>query len=515
MKKNKKTLIIVSLAALVLVGVMLLLIFLPKGGDGDGTATYDEGIAMSTSVDENGVHQVDIKTDKNGNIDNNSYGTLMEYTPAQIKKMHIENESGSFDVTSYTPTNDKGETDTTVYTLVGFEDFELQAGAPDVIANALAQLDFSKVLTLEKKKGDDYGFDSPRATATVTYTDDTKAIVIVGDDAPQGAGTYIKFGDGDAVYLVDAETVAPLLYSVTNLINLEINKTPSDTANTQASKITISGSNFGKEIELKVNEDGKNSASFIMTKPENVYANEGESSSVAGAIRGLSATGVKMVNPSDNQLKELGLKTPYAKIKAVYPDETIVLSASKPDSEGNVCVMAEGVNVVYEMPSTRLPWVTTSYEKLVSEYVLNPKMIALSQMSVNDGSKTYDFKLSSKEVTTTDDEGSETTSTTTTVQCGGKELEDAYFQTFYQNVAYTQLAEVKSASTSGSPVFSVTYTYEADGSTETVKIYSTGDSRYVAEVNGTVVGTVYKANINKLIKQVEQIAGNKQVDSLI
>ena len=177
--------------------------------------------------------------------------------------------------------------------------------------------------------------------------------------------------------------------------------------------------------------------------------------------------------------------------------------------------MVKGVNVVYQIASTSVPWATTSYEKLVSEYVLNPKMIALSNMSVNDGSKTYSFNLSSKEVTTTDDEGNESTSTTTTVKCNSKEIETAYFEIFYENVAYTELAEVKSATVSGNPVFSVKYTYEVDGSTETVNIYSTGGTRYVAEVNGVVVGTVYKADINKLIKQVSQVADNKQVDTLL
>ena len=61
MKKNKKVLIIVSVAAVLLVGLMLLLIFMPKG-DSQDTATYDEGISMSTSVDKNGVHQAVINT---------------------------------------------------------------------------------------------------------------------------------------------------------------------------------------------------------------------------------------------------------------------------------------------------------------------------------------------------------------------------------------------------------------------------------------------------------------------
>ena len=178
MKKNVKTLIVVGVAAVLLVGIMLLLIFLPNG-DSDSTATYDEGIDMSASVDKDGVHQVKINTNEKGEIKNNSYGTLIEYVPAEISKIQVENKSGSFEIESETPTDENGNTEATVYTIKGFEDFDLQTGAPDSIANAAAQLDFSKVVSMDKSRAADFGFDDPRATITVTYTDKTKAVFIM------------------------------------------------------------------------------------------------------------------------------------------------------------------------------------------------------------------------------------------------------------------------------------------------------------------------------------------------
>lgn len=504
MKKNTKILIIVSVAAVLLVGLMLLLIFMPNGNK-DATASYDEGISMSTSTDENGVHQANINTDENGEIENNSYGTLIEYVPAQISKIHLENEKGTLDITSYTPVNENGETQTTVYEVVGYEDFDLQAGIADAIANAVSTVEFTKVVTLDKEDGADFGFDKPRATATVTYTDDTTAVIIVGDDAPQGAGTYIKFGDGDTVYLVAADTMTALDYGLTDLMTLTINSSALNTDNSQASSITLSGSNFPQTIVLKPNDGKKASASYVMTSPVECYANESESSLVEGAIRGLYADSVKMVNPSSDQLKSLGLSSPYAEVKAVYPDETVDIIASKPDGDGNVNVMKNGGNVVYVMASSKLPWVTTSYEALVNEYVLYPKMTALSQMTVNDGSNTYDFKLSSKETTKTDDDGSETTATTTTIQYGKKEIELTEFSTFFQSVALIELADADEESVSGNPVTTVTYTYSSDGSTDTVKFYSTGGNRYVATLNGRVVGHVHKANVNRIANDVAEL----------
>lgn len=513
MKKNTKILIIAAAAAVLLIGLMLFLIFMPKGGS-KGEATYDEGVAMSTSVDENGVHQAQIITDENGNIENNSYGTLLEYIPREISSIHLENAKGTLDITSSTPVDSEGKTDYTVYKIKGYEDFELQAGIADTIASAASQLDFSKVITLEKDKSTEYGFDKPRATVTVNYTDKTKAVIYIGDDAPQGAGTYIKFGDGDAVYLAEASAVSAFDYGLTNLINLTINSSASDSGNSQASSIKLSGSAFGNEIELVPNSDGKNSASYKITSPQKGYASESESSLVEGAIRGLYAESVKMVNPSKKQLSELGLSEPYARVKAVYPDTTVDVIASKPDGDGKVCLMENGGKVVYVMASANLPWVTTSYEKLMSEYVLAPKQSALAQVSINNGKKTYDFALSTKEVKTTDNSGSETTSTTTTVQLDKKEIELSYFSTLFQNISLTQLADHDSKSASGTPVLSVTYTYSSDKSSDTVSFYDTGDNRFVASVNGTSVGHVHKAAINKAISQVADVAANKKIDSV-
>lgn len=106
------------------------------------------------------------------------------------------------DIKSYTPTDKNGKTSATQYTIVGYEDFDLQGGIADNIANNAASIDFTKVMTLDGSKLADYGLDKPRDTVTVTYTDKTKAIIYVGDDAPQNAGTYIKFSDNDTVYLV-------------------------------------------------------------------------------------------------------------------------------------------------------------------------------------------------------------------------------------------------------------------------------------------------------------------------
>lgn len=496
---KKKGIIIAAVAAAVLIAVVLLLIFIPKGGSSQQAATFDEGTAMELSVDKDGVHQAVVKLDSNGNIPNNSFGTLMEYYPADISSIHVENTKGAFDVQSTTP---KGEA--TVYTIKGFEDFDLQGGNPDLIASAAASLSFSKVATLDADKAKEFGFDKPRSTVTVSYSDKTKAIITIGDDAPQQAGTYIKFGTGNAVYVADTETVAAFDYGVTDLISLTVNK-PADSAdNNQLSSVTLSGAGFAKEITLVPNTNENYYASYRMTAPMERLANENETSLVTGGIRGLYALSVKMVNPSEAQLKELGLAAPNARLVAVYPDTTVELSATKPDKDGNVYLMADGKKVVYQISADKVAWAKTSLDKLCYEYALYPKMTKLTDVSVKSGGKTYDFALATKESVTTDDQGSETSATVTTVTYNKKEIETGSFGTFYDALTLIPMADSKADSGSGTEVLTAAYTY-SDGSSDTVAFLNTGSDAYLVKLNGTALGHCSKADVTHAAKALSEV----------
>lgn len=516
MKNKKKLIIISSVVALLLVGVMLLLIFLPKGNENeDLTDTIDHGTDMSLSTDESGVHQAQVKTNEKGEIENNSYGTLIEYVPAQIKTIHVENKSGTMDIKSETPVNDNGETEATVYTLVGYEDFELQTGVPDSIANDAAKLEFLSVVSVDGKKASECGLDDPRATVTVEYTDDTKSVIIVGGDAPQSVGTYVKFGTSDTIYLVATEAVDSFTKGVNDMFSVTVNDTPTDSNNLQYSKISLSGTNFPKEIVFEPNSDStKNAASCVLVSPDKWYASETGTSSVTGAIRGLLAESVVMVNPSGNQLSELGLTKPYARLEAVYPDETIKLLASAPDSEGKVNFMVEGENIVYKYVADKLPWVTISYDDMVTEYVLHSNISAVSELVVNNGSATYNFALSTKETTTTDDDGNESTTTTTAVKYGDKEINSGYFSTYFQNITLLERSDLSDAKASGNAVLTVEFKY-TDGSTDKVEFVSTGSSTYLAVVNGKTLGNVHKTNVDKICEQTKLVADNKDVANLL
>lgn len=494
---KKKILIIVAIAAVVLAGVMVLLIVLPKGGADNGSATLDETAEPILTTDKDGVHQAEVPRDEKGEPAKNSKGALVEYVPADISSIHIENSKGSFDVLSETP-----EGEATVYTIKGYEDFEIQSGIPDSIASSASSLSYEKVAGVDADGSSDFGFDNPRSVVTVTYTDKTKAVITVGSDAPQAAGTYIKFGDGDEVYVISSETAEPFDYGLTDLISLTINSSAESADDGIASSIKVTCG--GESISLVPYSGSRYSSSYEMTSPKKRLANEGESSKIEGGIRGLYALSVVMVNPSGNQLSKLGLSSPNASVSAVYPDTEVNLVASKPDSDGNVNLMEKGGKVVYSIAADKVPWVSTSYAKLCGEYVLLPKMTALSGMTVDNGSK-YTFSLSSRESVTTDNDGNETSTTVTSVFNGDEEIQLGDFSTYFDTVSLIGLADSDEEKASGKPALTITYTYSEDGGTDTVEFYSSGGNRYVASLNGEVIGHATKADVTRAIKDAASV----------
>lgn len=520
-KKNGhiKGLVVVIAVAVALAGVGAALLFAPK----EDAKTEIKGPAAVKNEVKDNVHEVEIKTDSNGKIKENGKGNLIEKVPADITKIKINNNRGDYEISSYTPktkTNEtdpttgkvKEKTDATIYKIIGYEDFKLQDGVADEVANACSTLEFTSVSAENAADNlKDFGLDKPRATVTVTYTDKTKSVFKVGNDAAQNLGTYVMFGSGKTVFLCDKEKVSKFLLGINDYISHTINESASDASTSEFKTLTLSGSKFSRSVTLKPNPDTKHvTAANIMVSPIQTYADDSEASTVTGAVRGLMAKSVAKVNPSSSDLSNYGLANPYAKLHAEYSDTTVNLLASKPNSKGDCFLMKDGGKVVYIIASASIPWVNTTEKKLISNYVFNPELSGLKNMSVSFKGKNYDFNIKTTTVKTTDDKGEENSTTETTTKFKGKNLDEGNFETFYKNVTLLTKAEKGNPSASGTPALTVKYTYSGSRNPDTVAFYKSG-AKYIATVNSKSVGTVYANYIEKIISQTPQVADDKEV----
>ncbi len=513
LSKNVLWIIIAVAAIAVIVGIVLLLRFLPTDTQ---KAETDPGTPITLSVDENGEHQANLLLNDKGKLDNNSYGTLVEYTPSDIKQIDVENQSGTFTILAETPKTvdeETGEekTDATIYTVVGFEDIELLGGGPDTIANDVAKIDFTSVADPTGKKASDFGFDKPRATVKTTYTDDTTATIIVGDDAPQQLGTYVMFGDSKAVYIVASESVDGLLFSILDLVTLEVNDSAADTESAEFERLTLSGSAFESKIELIPNEDKAIDSTYVMISPKKMFISEVEASNISGAVRGLYADEVVCVNPSSSQLSQYGLSSPYAQLTAIYPDTTVNLKASKP-SDDSVYLLADS-NIIYKIGADKVPWIYTNLQKLVPEVIINPNFDSLSNITVTNEKGTYSFDVTTVTDTVTNTDGVDETVNTTTAYYKDKKLDEDNFYVFYQNICNMQNAGKADSGASGSPVLTIELSYSTGRATDTVEVYATGNTKYIASLNGEVQSLVYKSYCTKFNQSIQDLITGKTVSS--
>ena len=358
---NKKSVIILIAAALTvaaLTAAIFVINSLPTAESGEDS--YVEA-KLTADVDDQGLHTARVPLNSDGEPQQNGSGSLLSYVPSQIELIEVKNADGSFTVSAHTH-----EGEATEYTLVGYEDFALQTGMPDNVANDAAQLSFSTVASTGGNIAD-FGLDSPRAEVKVSFTDSTKAVIRVGGEAPASAGTYIAFGDSDEVYLVSDDAVDSFLYKLTELISLTVTESAESVDDSALTRLTLSGSRYPESIVIEPNDDEDDTEhSYKLTAPEHTLASEYAAADIAGSIRGLYASEVAAVISSDSELADYGLDKAFAEVKAEYPDITIRLRASEPDDSGDVYLidLTGNTRVIYKIQLGAVSWANTSLEAL-------------------------------------------------------------------------------------------------------------------------------------------------------
>ena len=526
--KNKKPIIIlvaVILAVAALVGIYFAVQKLVPDATTDNTSpTYPtdaNGEQYATDLKGN---KIDSEKDQNGNILVAGIEELITYVPADVKYVKVENEYGSFELLSETPTelttdaegNQDTTTGVTVYTLVGCEDAPLASGQPDAVANDAAAVTTSNIVDITGANPEEYGLTKPRATATVEFNDGVKRVITVGNAAPDDVGVYIKVDGDEAIYLVTTDAVDAFLYKKMALLDTTITEAYSGDGDATPTKVTISGSNFPKELTFVPNTDETVSAAYYqMTSPTKWFANITNGSAVLESLRSVTAEEVLAYKPDTATLKEYGIDTsnPYAEINATFDDTTIHLYASQPTSDETAMVNVYNPDskMIYSIGSTKVAWVTTSYEDMLFEYIIKPDLSTIDTIEITANNNSYKFDVNTE--TTVDEEENQTT--TTTIKSGNKALDTSKFDIFFQNLESATVNSFKSGSVSGTPALTVKTTYTSDKAADTFTFYKGDTGKYNFSVDGkNIMGDVFATYVDKIIEDVPKAANGEDIASM-
>ena len=522
MNKRTKIGFIAGLAVLVvIVAVVLLVIFLPQNTDGgDDTFVPKEFHSLDSTVDESGVRTVSVPKNEKGEAAENLSGALVDMLPANLKEITIENSAGNYQFICSTNA-DKA----TSYTLVGFEDYELDGASTSMIGTAVSCLDMAGVADIDGENKADFGFDNPKVKVCGKFDDGSFVTLYIGDDAPGGTYTYVMLEGCDSVFSVVKTDVEPLMLNLNDMFNALIRSEYSTVSDEDFTVITLGGRHLPEEVTIEHAPDGSLNGYYIMTSHNDKVVNSTIGSEIIGSIKSITAEEVAFANPDADTLHSLGLDKPYATVKAHYAytdaqgegqELEISMLCSEPDENGKVYLMDEGGKLVYLIGTDAVDWSVVTMESMRSEYTFAPSYSAIKGMTIAKGDESYSFTVETVTTETVNEDGEETSLSETQVMFGDKKIEESYFRTLFEDMALIPYRGAATASEKGSEVLvSVTYEYKTDRASDTVVFYATDSQKVIPEVNGEIDSYIYKTDIEGVMDNAKALSEGKEITSIL
>ncbi len=519
---NKKTKIgfIVGLAALVLiVGVVLLLVFLPSDSGDNNEYVPKEFHSLESTVDQAGLRTVSVPLDENGQAEENITGDLVDMLPKDLKEIRIENSAGNYVFKCSTDADGA-----TTYTLVGFEGYDLNTTNASMMGTAISCLNMANVADATGENKSDFGFDNPQVTASAKFTDGSYVKLYIGDDAPGGAYTHVMLEGCDAVFSVVKTDIEALTLSLNDMFNSLIRSEYSTVSDEDFTYITLGGTHLAEEVTIEHAPDGSLNGYYVMTSHDDKVVNSGVGSEIVGSIKSISGESVAFANPDADTLKELGLDKPYATVKAQYEytdaegnEQELYVSmlCTEPDAEGKVYLMDEDGKLVYVFAAEKIRWAEASMESLRSEYAFAPSYSAIKGMTVSKGDESYSFTVETIVTDSVDEDGNDTSVSEISVKYGDKEIEEGYFRTLFEDMAMIPARGVADASDkSGEELVTVTYEYNTGRDADTVIYYATDSQKVLPQYQGEVDCYIYKSDIDGIMNNAKALSEGKEITSV-
>ena len=463
--KNKKYIIIMLCAVLVLTGLYFLIDFMP-----DSTDTASEA---------------------------NESIQLADIEIYDISKVNIKNEKGEFSVSVKTVTDSEGEK-SAVCTVDGYNEAPIMETLPNTIAKDCTTLTAHRRVNKLGADDAEYGLDSPVSEVTVTLADAAEIKLKIGSEAPNTEARYVGFENDGTVYLVDSENLQSFMYGIYDIMDPTVIESGGD----EFISLTVENNTCSEPVVIEISADARHSSVYNIISPIKRTANNDTVNTVAKNVRSFTADKVVAYNANASQIKEYGLDKPYASVTALYDDSTVKLMASKPHADGNVYLTVQGKNMVYQAKSDALPWIDASITDLKDSVILSPNFKELKTVMLQISDNTYRFDISFNEYT--DDNGDLKTETAVTL--GDKNVDSAQFKRLikYASSAETT-AQPTETSVSGAPTLKITYVYSnKELENDVLEIYSSGTGKAIAVLNGVIDSYAYDTYVSRIISDLAE-----------
>lgn len=428
---------------------------------------------------------------------------VISVSDMDISSIHIDNEPGEITFKAELVEGEKESS--VVWSIDGVKAEYIDSSSVAATADGLLNLKATEKL---ENVDIDCGFEKPAAVASVYGKDNdfTNYTVTVGKEAIGGHGHYCKISTNpEVVYIVDISFMLSLQCKPTDF---SIKTGFSGIAQTEANSscftegeivdfdyFTLTGKQFPKEIKMIIQDDESINAyfAFLMEKPIKRIANIDTPQEVVDIFStGVQAEGAYCFDPDAKDLKKYNLDNPDVVATMSLKGNVYTVKFSFVD-ETYAAMYSKELDIVFMVSRSSVPVLSRKLEDYYSTFLILENLSGLSKFKIEAEGKNYDFDISYQETES---------DRIYTITSGDKKIKVDIFKALYQSlIGMTPIShETKSIS---SVAMKITFIHKENSNNTvlTFKEYTSG--RYQAEIDGTPVGIITKADYDKLLKDTK------------
>jgi len=379
-----------------------------------------------------------------------------------------------------------------------------------------------------------YGLETPAATAVVTCHDGSVHTLLFGGESKGSEGVYCRVEGEDTLYIVDKAVAQYFLNHGKDYIGKILVAAPSPKEGDEEGqpglfRLWLTGSLRETPIEIVTDTDGRYPA---LTYTSTVYMKEPylralDSDLFSGmtpSMTTLIASGVEVAHPTADQLSEYGLSDPRsvaAYTLAVlatssaegggtktshYNDREHMVMLGNTNENGEYYALVNGVDVVYRLSPSSVPWAEKTYVDLVSKLLFLKNVTTVDTFTVTDQGKETVFEL-------THYPDKEKRSDQLVVKADGKTYDTADFRTLYAlMLSVHRIAEKEEGVVpQGEPVIRWALTFNDGSEPLTVSLYEMTASRYLCVMQDGEEIAVSIRDVEDFQKQYRNYLAGKPV----
>ena len=440
-----------------------------------------------------------------------------------IDKVKVDNEEDSFTI-SY---NKKEK----VFKLDGYSDILLSTDMTDLLQEYTGTL--TAVEAVEKVDNlKDFGLDKPAATATVTYTDGSEAMLYVGNVTPNEDGYYVRTDVDDKVYIFDTDAALPFTYPKTAFVDISLIASPTVKSDDTNGAVVLKealyqGKNYPEPLLLRrsYDSDGEELTlfSYIIEKPYPRGTTDAVGS-MLGSFKSLYAEQALVLHPTDKEKAALGFDDPLAVISITLTvetgdttneddsDDTVYYNSTTTDvtigslDNDNYVVMVDGIDAIFLVEKSAFSAIADrTYKNSVNTLLFLKNITNIGHIEVTANGETNTFEL-------THYPDKEEGDAQLKVTVDDKVYGTSDFRELYQILMSLERYGDSDATPEGDPVMTVN-TYLNDGTLYIgAEYYSLDGNLCLVKTAEGEVFTTRWAIVNHFMEQVENyLSGNKVI----